>query len=325
MAFQRTQHTSSIFFLFLLIFSSFASADRFEERAEEIFSNYLPQETIHAISTLVSEKVYLVASERCQWIVKLIPQSQTNEQVLRTLWMTERASELNIGPKLLHIDLERRGSISEYVEGIPFLRNDEVNVQKILEKIKIVHTEMFPSVVCRIKDAYNELVSENLPLPTILSHAMHKLTEIDGKLKERTICHGDLHVFNIIVNPDQCYLIDWELSCFYHPYFDLVKMDPFGQNALLGKYLGKEPTQEEIESYDICERIFFLAVALNRLTMSAEDNLRPEERNVLVQQMDKWIANGGLDHPISYSRSPEDKTTLRMAACSAIARFLDGK
>jgi aminoglycoside phosphotransferase (APT) family kinase protein len=56
---------------------------------------------------------------------------------------------------------------------------------------------------------------------TDLAAAGERLLDAEPATRTRTICHGDLHPFNLLVTDDGIVLVDWSVSRIAHPAFDL--------------------------------------------------------------------------------------------------------
>jgi thiamine kinase len=70
--------------------------------------------------------------------------------------------------------------------------------------------------------------------------------------RESALCHGDLHVQNLVIAPGaEPVILDWEYAHVSDPWWDLAGWACNGdltwepRNLLLGRYLGREPSPDE--------------------------------------------------------------------------------
>ncbi len=76
------------------------------------------------------------------------------------------------------------------------------------------------------------------------------------------LCHGDLHVGNLLTEARRLWVIDWEYAHVSHPFWDLagwitnVDLDPWQARTLLAAYLGREPRADERDALDTAAWLF---------------------------------------------------------------------
>lgn len=166
--------------------------------------------------------------------------------------------ELKLNNHTLLTDTKTGFKIAEYIDGTPLSQLNPLE-----------HLEDAANVLHRIHDSKVKSKYDYNPLGRLETYEGYTKeygythTERYETLKQEflshkekymdpnrlVLCHGDSQISNFVVTDSELRLMDWEFSGNNDPFYDVAC---FGNNdfnhalALLPVYLGKEPTQEEI-------------------------------------------------------------------------------
>ena len=173
------------------------------------------------------------------------------------------AGAAGIAPPLVHADNNRQMLLSRWVTGRSWSRSQTrtpANIEKISRLLRQVHALAIPQPERRMSPAswiavYNESLSR------------HGISGCDSNLQRQAasclaqlappasvpgvICHGDLHIQNLLQCRSTLVLLDWEYAHVTDPYWDLAGWsanNDFGRMArakLLANYLGAMPSRAQ--------------------------------------------------------------------------------
>jgi thiamine kinase len=173
------------------------------------------------------------------------------------------AGAAGIAPQLVHADVNRRVLLSRWVIGRSWSRSQTrtpANLGKISGLLRQVHALAIPEPVRRMSPAmWIEAYTESL--------TRHGVTGRDPDLQRQAasslaqlvlhpsvpgvVCHGDLHIQNLLQRRSALVLLDWEYAHVTDPFWDLAGWsanNDFGRTArvlLLANYLRAIPSSEQ--------------------------------------------------------------------------------
>lgn len=173
------------------------------------------------------------------------------------------AGAADVAPPLVHVDPNRRVLLSRWIVGRSWSRSQTrtpANIGKISGLLRRVHALAIPEPARRMSPAsWIEFYDESL--------SRHGVTGCDTELQRQAasclaqlvlhpsvpgvVCHGDLHIHNLIQRRSTLVLLDWEYAHVTDPYWDLAGWsanNDFGRMArvmLLATYLGAIPSRAQ--------------------------------------------------------------------------------
>ena len=132
---------------------------------------------------------------------------------------------LNITPRILHADIQRKVVIYEKVLGSAVSTVPKAAIiPKCAKQLKKLHNS---NIVCgncgsfedKIKK-YEYVITEKSS-NSFCQSAFKFIYELLERDKHRVFCHNDLNLSNIMYS-DDIFFIDWDYAGINHPYFDLA-------------------------------------------------------------------------------------------------------
>lgn len=196
------------------------------------------------------------------------------------------AADAGLAPALRYSDAARGILLSDWVQGYTWEGTDvcsSASTEKMAQLLRRVHAlsialpahQMSPAAWVRHYES------------TALKHR----AAAAGRLSEwaalpaapLVVCHGDLHVLNLVQSGDSLWLLDWEYAHVNEAFWDLAgwcangDFDEGAKRRLLGCYLGSPPNAEQwrrlellIWLYDyICLQWSALYLSWGRLSQPA--------------------------------------------------------
>jgi thiamine kinase len=170
------------------------------------------------------------------------------------------AGAAGIAPELVHADVNRRVLLSRWIIGRSWSRaqtRTPANIGKISDLLRQVHALAIPEPVRRMSPAmWIEVYTESLSRHGISGADTDLQREAASCLAELllhpnvpgVVCHGDLHVHNLLQRRSTLMLLDWEFAHVTDPFWDLagwIANNDFGRMArvmLLASYLRVMPS-----------------------------------------------------------------------------------
>jgi thiamine kinase-like enzyme len=168
------------------------------------------------------------------------------------------AADARLAPALRFSDAARGILLSDWVQGSTWEGTDvcsSASTEKIAQLLRRVHAltsalpahQMSPAAWVRHYESAGE------------SAALKHRAAAAGRLNEwaalpaapLVVCHGDLHVLNLVQSGDSPYLLDWEYAHVNEAFWDLAgwcangDFDEGAKRRLLGCYLGSPPNAEQ--------------------------------------------------------------------------------
>jgi thiamine kinase len=164
------------------------------------------------------------------------------------------AADAGLAPALRYSDAARGILLSDWVQGYTWEGTDvcsSASTEKMAQLLRRVHAlsialpahQMSPAAWVRHYES------------TALKHR----AAAAGRLSEwaalpaapLVVCHGDLHVLNLVQSGDSLWLLDWEYAHVNEAFWDLAgwcangDFDEGAKRRLLGCYLGSPPNAEQ--------------------------------------------------------------------------------
>jgi aminoglycoside phosphotransferase (APT) family kinase protein len=168
------------------------------------------------------------------------------------------AADARLAPALRYSDAARGILLSDWVQGYSWEGTDicsSASTEKIAQLLRRVHAltialpahQMSPTAWVRHYESAGESAA--------LKHgaaAADRLNEWAGlPAAPLVVCHGDLHVLNLVQSGDSLWLLDWEYAHVNEAFWDLAgwcangDFDQGAKRRLLGCYLGSPPNAEQ--------------------------------------------------------------------------------
>ena len=227
----------------------------------EAISTIVPREDIHRIlfEPLLGfslSKVFSFEFNGQKFVLRLLAEKKPRERRIAEVNAHKMGVELEIAPKLFFVDENPLVMVMEFIEGRNFSRNDLDNnkiTYKVMQALKKFHqysgkTHLRRVTIAKfIQERYNDSLAKGVVFPSCFESLYNKLQDDYAKLESEYVpSHGDINDRNIIIGNDQkIFLIDWDLSNYEHPFFNIgwlssftVASDEQIKNLLRGYYNG---------------------------------------------------------------------------------------
>ena len=139
--------------------------------------------------------------------------------------IVDRLHKLNLTPRILHADTQKKVVIYEKVIGSDLSTVPKANIiSKCAKQLKKLHNS---NIVCddcgsfksKIKKYEHVIAQKSSNL--FYRSAFMFIYKLAARDKHQVFCHNDLNLSNIMYS-DDIFFIDWDYAGFNHPYFDLA-------------------------------------------------------------------------------------------------------
>lgn len=211
----------------------------------------------------------------------------------------KQASELGIAPNVVYADDGENIAIMDYVQSqSPETIVSELDVAKLASTIAVLHDskalpeshsifDMINMIGGAIGPVFNEYEALGAGLKLVEQYAP-TLNVKDDKRPS----HRDLHVFNVLLNEGNYYLIDWESAGNESFYFDLAVVYNMIINVShtcsaekwLTAYFSRKPTGDELKKFAIMRVVILIHYGLLCIYLSTafgEARITPDEFQAL--------------------------------------------
>ena len=221
-----------------------------------------PKTTITRVAAgLSGAGVYRVDTPRQTVVLKVAAAGESREEWRRKMYTQHRAAGAGLAPRLVHIDEERRGIVSEFVADRSFPAyfanpaTREAALTLLGTTIRRVHQLPLPAGA-EAKDPrdfitgfWPELTS-SFAVPPFASETVGRIVAEQPPPSGRAtvLSHNDVNPTNLVYDGTQLLLFDWETAAPNDPFFDLaaisvfLRMDEATRLRLLAAYDGKPVT-----------------------------------------------------------------------------------
>ena len=243
----------------------------------------LPGQEICAIEQVqegFSCEKYFVETSEGKYFLRI--QNNQNRDFDLELRVTQLVSDLQIGPKLVASDPERKRMLLEriYCQNWPSFEENPEPYQEAMHLLRMFHSRMPAERVDRylpFSDWIANAKKMQEDMPSQFTKAIENAELISQCLtpwlkSNATYCHGDFHKENALYDGKRVFIIDWETVAWGDPFFDVVKFSLSLKREerlqLFAEYLGHEPSAQEIAHFDLIDLSFLLVVAINRMQLA---------------------------------------------------------
>jgi thiamine kinase-like enzyme len=200
--------------------------------------------------------VFKVSIENTPYILRINKNLESKELYEKEKWCSDIVREKGIlTPKILTIGVcsEYAFSLQEFIEGKQGMEAKEESVRIWRELGKYARVFNFipaPHIAvnyhARIADLFSDeyFVKRDIFTPKLSQNIQDRLKEMTLWKFSPTLCHGNLHPSNIIINTEGIFLIDWETATGnYNPASELAEI--YTRNT------GKENITHFLEGYGL--------------------------------------------------------------------------
>lgn len=170
-----------------------------------------------------NNQVFKIEIDSVLRILRLSDSLQQLDLYEKERWCAEAARETGVRtPKITHVGsmVEWSYSFQEYVEGTHGTESDEKEVWlKLGQVAKSIHqisaTEIVLDYYKKLDDLFKDdfFVEKGILSPEVSNKIKNRLNEASSWEFAPTLCHGNLHPSNVILDVDgQLWLFDWETA-----------------------------------------------------------------------------------------------------------------
>jgi thiamine kinase-like enzyme len=218
-----------------------------------------PTTTITKIAAgLSGAGVYRVETPSQAFVLKISGKDEASDVWRRKLHLKQLAANVDLAPRIVHTDEERRAVLSAFVvdKSFPaFYGNPQTHqaaLTQLGQTIRRVHELPLPSIADspEPKEFLKMLWSGPLAkfaLPAFVGDAVHRIFTEEAPAHDRdfVLSHNDVNPTNLVYDGENILLLDWETARSNDPFYDLAAISVFLRmgndtcRALLTAYDGK--------------------------------------------------------------------------------------
>ncbi len=167
----------------------------------------------------------------------------------------QEINKLDLNNVTTYMEIRSGEKLAEYVEGTIMSETDILSYNEMSAKaLKQLHQSGLKlkdyDAFGRLADYEHYCVEMGFKHPERYLALRNKLDEMRQSYKEVEMvpCHCDYQPTNLVIDGDKLYVLDWEFAGMNDPFYDIACYGNAGLDkavALLGAYLGHEPSAEE--------------------------------------------------------------------------------
>lgn len=250
------------------------------------------------------DEKFILQHENVKYVVKIYAESK-NYSRRAELYMMESAGDLEVGPKVFFIGPSKNYVIMEFIEGGTLTFDTSSSPEcciKIAEAIRQIHTisknpyenvHKYPLY----SGAYLFLVSKvgnRADLDETFQIMQDSYFELEKIEKPYVSIHGDLNPRNIFMNDNGVKFIDWSITEWDDPFYDLAYFammstyKPEMEELLLETYLGRAPTLTEWRRYYLQKSFSFTIMSITLFYLAHQQIMNLNIPFDLVDEEIKW-------------------------------------
>ena len=211
-------------------------------------------------------------------------------------FISKAMGEIGVSPKVIHESHKDKYFMMDFIENSVNLRTGMVPDEECIRQTGIYLRKIHDfSPAKKPPDSNNfmakvfNLFTKNVERIPILSRFINNINKLKELLKifekncKRCLCHNDFGLGgNILWDKKRIWVVDWEHSGYYYPYFDLgsaISILWFSSNnqreILLDGYFGRQRTEKEEALVYIGETLGLLqySVYISALIPNVPDNI----------------------------------------------------
>ncbi len=302
--------------LLLIVLHLHLAADPIDEAIQHCFPN-IPESQVKVKileGGYSADQKYTLEFKDKKYVLKVYANSK-NYDPKSELYMMQKAGDLGVGPKIIYIDKDSRYVVMEFIKGGTLSFDDThllENCIKIAQGIRKIHSiekNPYPNVqkLPLYTEAYYFLVSKighNKNLDDCFKIMVDSYAALDKFQNPLVSIHGDLNPRNIFLTQKGAKFIDWSLTNWEDPFYDLAYFSmmtaytPELEETLLETYLGRVPHMDEWKRFHIQKSVAYTIMGITCFYLSyaeCEKNNRPYE---LDETLIDWsdIIRGFMDY-----------------------------
>jgi thiamine kinase len=247
------------------------------DETEELARRYVPGEGAVAIERLglgLVNESYRVARDGGVYSLR-VPVPDAAALGLDRAWECQVlacAMAAGIAPAIVCCEPLLGILVTRWVEGRSWTAEQvrlPENIGKLAQLARRIHALPVPQAARRmsppswIAEYQERLIRRGVEANHLLAGSGRRLIDLQSGLERHlaalaeppavapAVCHGDLHVQNLVAGDDGLVLLDWEYAHVSEPYWDLAGWlgnNDLGADSgrlLLASYLGRQPTEQE--------------------------------------------------------------------------------
>lgn len=176
-----------------------------------------------------SNRNYVVTEKTESYFIRIAPTPQALYADLGIEYETLfHLSTLGITPKPLHYDESLKLLAIEWIDHDhqPLDLTDPAFRKLVINKLKQIAESQLH--ISRTFHPYNDIKmmveASSDQFGSKFLEPLAEISQILNKFSEKSICHLDLHQFNILKKNDEIWLIDWEYAAMSHPFLTLASI-----------------------------------------------------------------------------------------------------
>jgi thiamine kinase-like enzyme len=232
---------------------------------------------------LSTSHLYRISTAGKEYVLRLLDDKSDRSEVENHFSMHRLAAEAGIAPEICYESANDGILLMKFIENRPLTLEDRMNPSTYMSLAKLVRKVHELPAFSKSEDIFERIYksAESLKesIPNTVEGVISKLDVIRNILKtmgqnEKTSCHYDLNVNNILFDGQRFWLIDWELSALGDPAFDLATISNFYinhpeiENLYLSTYFGQKPTELELQRYQLMKLVSFVFYGLESIKRS---------------------------------------------------------
>lgn len=235
---------------------------------------------IRSLSGGLTNRSYLLQSQNAHYVLRINAGNSNQLDLDRRveIEILQAAVKKGMATEVVYADPADNFMVTKFVDGDRWQREwsySTDNIFRIATLLKSIHRLDGVDRVMDVRsksDRYWQVVETDRNLAEKLRAVKQKVEAYIGVAESENcnlfLCHNDLLAENIIVaGDDRLVAIDWEYAAMGDPYFDLAavveghQLNSFLEKKLLSDYLGKEPSDAELNRLQCC-RIEYIYLEL---------------------------------------------------------------
>ena len=278
--------------------------------------------------------VYAATTEAGEYVLRLQGRGTDDSFWAQHLLILRRAAEMEVAPRIVHVDDGARAIVSSRIAGVPLpavLADPAVRMRAIsdvVSRLRALHTIERAGVGERDAAQYArevwEIQRRRDGFPAWAADLRSAFDELDALLARdtrRVVSHNDVNPGNVLWDGERTWLVDWEVAGLGHPYYDLAAfvtflgLDAEQANGLLR--LQEESPLDEKAFATLAALRQLVALAIGNVFLSLTPDLgtvpRAREEAPTLAEVRAGMRSGSVDLQTSRGQAMMGLAFLRIA------------